>query len=293
MAELKAPPAIEGGHWYTAAGEAAYDVEKADGAGRRPTTLRDAKKLGLIPSVTTILATLDKPQLTLWKQKQAVRAAAATPRAEGEEEDAWVDRVIDKAGEPAAEAADLGGRIHSAIESACQGAEWDSKALGSYVAPVLAWLLAKLAAGGRIVAQEAVLVNRAEGYAGRVDAAIETADGTIWVLDWKSRKTRPSESDRAAFAPYAAQQMQLAAYAAEWAVVQGRGWTKVRCANVITSSTEPGRFAVAEHSGLEDAWNAFRATAAIWRWAKGYDPRTAPAAPAAVAATAAPKGGQA
>lgn len=280
MAELTAPKVREGtaGHWYAKDGTPAYEVAKKDGTGTRPTNIRDAKKLGLLPSVTTVLGILDKPQLTLWKQKQAVRATLAVARAEGEELDAWVERVLAKAGEPVAEAADLGSRIHDAIETACAGATWDTATLGAYVAPVLGWILGKLGKGGRIVAQESVIVNAAYGFAGRVDCAIEMPDQTVWVIDWKSRKTRASETDERAFAPYDTNRLQLAAYAAEWALNQGpgkpgRGWAKVRCANVLTSSTEAGRFAVTEHDDVEAAWDAFKAALELWRWSKRYDPR--------------------
>lgn len=272
MAELKAQSVFDGGHWYTADGQAAYEQPKADGSGTRPTTLRDARKLGLLPSVTTILGTLDKPQLTLWKVKTAIRAADSLPRNEGEEVEAWVDRVVEKAAEPVAEAADLGTRIHAAIEAACKGEEWDSTELGPYVAPVLGWLLGKLAGGGRIVAQETVLASKAEGFAGRVDLIIEMADKAVWVVDWKSRKTRPGESEKVAFAPYPTQQMQLAAYAAIYAGKRP-DWPRIHCANVITSSTEPGRFAVVEHAEPAVAWEAFKHVCAVWRWSKGYDPR--------------------
>ncbi len=280
MAELAAPKVREGtaGHWYAKDGTPAHEVQKKDGTGTRPTTLRDAKKLGLLPSVTTVLGILDRPQLTLWKIKTAIRAATAVPRGEGEELEAWVDRVVEKAGEPVAEAADLGSRIHEAIELACAGAAWDSSTLGAYVAPVLGWILAKIGKGGRIVAQESVIVNAAYGFAGRVDLAIEMPDGVVWVVDYKSRKTRASEPDERAFVAYDTHRMQLGGYGAEWALNQGaakpgRGWGKVRCVNLFTSSTEPGRFSVVEHPDPEQAWEAFKAALALWRWSKGYDPR--------------------
>lgn len=285
MAELKAPAVTEGtgGHWYTREGAPAYAVAKADGSGERPTTIRDARKLGLLPSVTTVLGILDKPQLTTWKIKTAIRAAIEVQRGDGEEIEAWVERVAERAGEPAAEAADLGTRIHDAIETACRGETWDSQALGAYVAPALGWLLGKLGQGGRISALESVIANPIYGFAGRVDCALEMPDGTVWVVDWKSRKTRPGETDAQAFTPYATHRLQLAAYAAEWALNQGpgkpgRGWGKVRCANVFTSSTEPGRFGIAVHEAPEESWEAFKAALAVWRWTKGYDPRQGAAA---------------
>ena len=46
------------GHWYTKDGAPAYTVEGKTGV--RNTTLRDARKLGLIPSVTTIISIMEK-----------------------------------------------------------------------------------------------------------------------------------------------------------------------------------------------------------------------------------------
>ena len=52
----------------------------------RPTTVRDAKQLGLFPSVTSIIKILSRPQLESWKQEQAVLAALTLPRKDGEPE---------------------------------------------------------------------------------------------------------------------------------------------------------------------------------------------------------------
>ena len=261
------------GHWYRADGTAAYEMPRKDGTGTRPTTLRDARTHGFLPSVTSVLGVLDRPQLTSWKLKNAVLAAAATPRGEGEEEAAWTDRVLAVAAQPAADAADLGSRIHTAIENAVQGRDWDSATLGVFVAPVLGWLCSKTANGGKVLAQEEVVVDAVNGFAGRVDCVVEDAGGLVWVIDWKSRRTRPGESDKSAFEPYEGNRLQLAAYASHWAVGEGRGWENVRCANVLTSSTEPGRFGVAVHDNPAEAWEAFKAVLALWRWSKGYDPR--------------------
>ena len=44
----------ESGHWYTRSGEPMYTV-KANNGQQRNTTLRDARKYDLVPSVTTII----------------------------------------------------------------------------------------------------------------------------------------------------------------------------------------------------------------------------------------------
>ena len=52
----------EAGHWYTRDGEPMYTIIGANGK-ERNTTLRDAKKEGFVPSVTTILGMVAKPSL--------------------------------------------------------------------------------------------------------------------------------------------------------------------------------------------------------------------------------------
>jgi hypothetical protein len=58
------------------------------------TTLRDARKLGLLPSVTTINGMLSKAGLDTWKQQQVLLAALTLPRSEGESEQEWLSRVM-------------------------------------------------------------------------------------------------------------------------------------------------------------------------------------------------------
>jgi hypothetical protein len=67
----KEPRASESNHWYTRSGVPQYTVEAKKG-GPRNTTLRDARAMGLVPSVTTILNIIAKPGLTLWLQQQVL-----------------------------------------------------------------------------------------------------------------------------------------------------------------------------------------------------------------------------
>ena len=73
----------ESGHWYTREGEPMYTIIGANGK-ERNTTLRDAKKEGLVPSVTTILSMIAKPSLENWKIDQALNSALTLDREEGE-----------------------------------------------------------------------------------------------------------------------------------------------------------------------------------------------------------------
>jgi len=56
-----------------------YTVEAKKG-GQRNTTLRDARTMNLVPSVTTILNIAAKPALLAWMQQQVLYAALTLPR---------------------------------------------------------------------------------------------------------------------------------------------------------------------------------------------------------------------
>jgi len=107
----------ESSHWYTKDGEPCYQVERADGKGMRNTTLRDAKKLGLLPSVTTILGVAAKPGLQNWLQQQAILAALTLPRKEDESESDYLERVLNDSKSQGREAANRGTLIHEVLES--------------------------------------------------------------------------------------------------------------------------------------------------------------------------------
>ena len=55
----------EAGHWYDHDGNPMYTIIGANGK-ERNTTLRDAKKEGFVPSVTTIIGIAAKPSLENW-----------------------------------------------------------------------------------------------------------------------------------------------------------------------------------------------------------------------------------
>ena len=115
MAELITTPyASNAGHWYTRTGEPAYTVKGKNGT-ERPTTLRDARQLGLLPSVTTITNEANAPGLNNWKENQVLLSALTLPRIEGESEDVWVERIKADAKETAKKAADRGTQIHAWI----------------------------------------------------------------------------------------------------------------------------------------------------------------------------------
>lgn len=226
--------------------------------------MRDVKKLGLLPSVTTILSkTLSKPELDKWKARQIIKTTQAYPKLTDEDEEAYFVRINELAFQQVVDAADKGTAIHAAVEAHFQGKEYDPE-LSVYVAAVEHWATENCIT---FIAQEKRLVCLPEGYAGTTDAIISVKgkDG-FGVFDMKTRKSRPEYPMK----PYSTEPIQISAYSNavkdEYQCVFG--------VNLFVSSTEPGR--------VEDAWyseeemisdlECFRHINAVFQYMNGYDP---------------------
>lgn len=68
-------------HWYTMDGEPMHTVIAKTTGKPKPTTLREARTMDLVPSVTNIMGIKAKPQIVNWKVRNAIAAGlkAKTP----------------------------------------------------------------------------------------------------------------------------------------------------------------------------------------------------------------------
>ena len=257
-----------GGHWYTREGKAMHTMPLAKGDGERNTTLRDAKKLGLFPSVTTLLGLFAKPGLDRWKQNQLILIAFSNPPKAGETIEQYTDRCLLLHEKPVVEAADFGTKIHDAIECYWKGEHIPDELL-EYIQPALDW---KQANHLTFIEFEKMLVNTNHGFAGTVDIVGKGSDNQMFIVDWKTRKTKEGQKVTA----YDFQIHQIAAYAATYWGEENVLNHRVHGANAFISSTEKGRFEVIRYSpeDLAKAWVDFTALCQLWRSLKNYDPRS-------------------
>jgi len=117
---LIASHAAESGHWYDRNGLPTYTIMGANGK-IRSTTLRDARKHNLVPSVTTIINVAAKPGLDRWKQEQVLLAALTLPKIDAESDAEFIARILDDSKDASRSAADAGTDIHASIESFYRG----------------------------------------------------------------------------------------------------------------------------------------------------------------------------
>lgn len=258
------PYSAEGSHWYTTTGEPMYEIQAKNGS-MRNTTLADARKLNLLPSVTTILKSLHKQALVDWLVEQAVLAVLTTPRLNGEGDDVFVQRVLhqERVQDQESQAAkDRGTAIHKAMEDRFHGEK-----VAEDVWPWCVGAFGEIASRGRVLAVESCVVG--DGYAGKVDLIQE--NGEIWIYDWKTTKKLPTKG------AWLEHVLQASAYAKAFAMRGNTGNKRIRTANVYISTVEQGQFVVCEHGDWEPTYNdAFAPLLKVWQWMNDYRPTLNP-----------------
>lgn len=237
--------AAESTHWYTKDGIPAYEVTGSNGK-LRPTTLRDAKKHGYIPSVTTIIKAAASPGLENWKLEQMLLAALTLPKSDGESEKDYIDRIRKDSRETGRQAAERGTAVHAAIEGFYGGhgiKDYPEHVRGlenalNGVLGVQEWLAEKAFASTM-------------GFGGKVDLCCAAA-----VVDVKTKEISPDDP-----APiYDEHVMQLAAYRV------GLRIPNARCFNAFVSVSHPGFVRLVEwkEEDLKRGWEMFLGLLNYW-----------------------------
>jgi hypothetical protein len=273
----------ENGHWYTLDGKAAHSqVTKTKGAKpTRPTTIADAKRLGLLPSVSAYTRMLAAPYLERYKMLEVAKACYNCPPSGEETYDDYARHILEKSGKDGSGAADVGTKVHAALDlyftdTAAYNSCPDIQCQDGSVVPADSFVLpavAKLKSMKLFVNKtESILVNAAYGYAGTTDM-IFTKGEKCGILDFKTKRTKQDEPVIAGDTHC----MQIAAYhAAFWGADDGEpiGVNAVGY-NVYISTTEIGRVDVVEYSRDEllEGWQAFKSCLQLYRYIKGFDPR--------------------
>ena len=248
--------ATSGGHWYALDGSPCYTIKRKNGRDRN-TTLRDARELSLVPSVTTIIRMAAAPALEKWKRDQVLMAALTLPRRSDESEAAWLARVEQDWQEQGRAAADRGTAIHAGIERHYRGEIPDEDV----------WPWVKAAAGviQEACGEQAWSAERSfahpAGYGGKTDL-----HSREWVIDVKTKDGDPG------ITLYDEHLMQLAAYR------RGLGVHDARCGILFVDRQEPrARFIEADAAGLLKALAMFDALLAYWQAKTGHYPLKAAA----------------
>lgn len=242
--------ASEKGHYYWPDGRSCYEVERADGKGMRDTTLRDARKLGLFPGVTTIIRCAAAPGLEVWKRRQLALACLTLPKIDGESEDDFLARAEEDSKKEGDASAAKGTVIHAAVETHYRGQ-----------VPDMEWWPWVLAVTNEIAdkcgRQEWLPekgVAHPSGYGTKIDLHSKE-----WVLDFK---TKDGLDDRI----WDEHKMQVAAGIK--AAAPGA------CGGIVfINRNEPqAKLVQIPESDIEQGWEMFCALRAYWQAKNNYRP---------------------
>ena len=229
------------GHWYDKDGNPQYTIIGANGK-ERDTDLRDARKLGLVPSVTTILKVAAAPALDIWKQQQLLKAVAEVPRLDEEPEKEWFSRIVKTSKEAGDKHMDRGTSMHNEIEDYFnkRQREYPDFAKETYFAVIKEfgsqnWITEKSFA--------------ADGFGGKVDLYCEDI-----VIDFKTKEVVDEKT-----AAFDEQLMQLAAYRV------GLNLPNALCANVFVDLSGNVKIIKHDESDIQKAWLMFSHLLAFYR----------------------------
>jgi hypothetical protein len=248
--------ASESGHWYDRDGTPRYEIEAKDGS-MRAATLRDARKFGWYPGVTSIIKCAAAPGIEKYKEKQVLMAALTMPRDVEWSEQMLSARIMADAGEHAKKAREWGTNFHAAIQGHYEGkapsGEWWECVKG------VAELLRQNCGMQPWVAEKPCA--HPSGFGTKAD--LHTP---CYLLDFKGKEfTKETIGELKTWDEHA---MQLAA------TRKALGLPQAECGIVYVSRVDPGlcRLIRVEEPELIKGWEMFQALLAYWKASKGYYP---------------------
>lgn len=288
------------GHWYSKEAEPCYTVIGANGK-ERDTTLRDARKEGWVPSVTTIMNDMAKPGLLIYMQNQI--AEAAYNQRKLKDYDKWKNIVISKSKEHSKQAAERGSQLHDSFEKYYKGQPIPKKDK-PFVEPVVEFLRERfpdidwvaeasfycsLGYGGKVDLhypgewkwedrEEETYEDYFDDWGDLIDERLvvkkhrkKVYSKVPIVLDFKT-KDKP---DTSIMKPFDEHHMQSAAYAyglheqLNLRPLEESEWERY---NMFISTQTPGNFKLTESTDFEREFGMFETLTKFWQFRNNYYP---------------------
>jgi len=215
-------------------------------------TLREARKHGAYPSVTTIEKDIRASRALDWyKAEQLSRAFLSVQRTPGELDESYVERVMAESDTHRDDAADFGTRVHKAIE------EWPAPCADPEIAPFYSafksWYEEEFEDR---LGQEEILCHHGVGVAGRMDQIAISRKHGLLLVDFKTQGVKVQGKPNF----YSSWCRQLAFYRQCWFEQHQQ---LPHCASVIIDKLRPGTplMHVWTREELDVGWTEFLCTA--------------------------------
>lgn len=250
-----------GSHFYSKDGTPKHDAD-----------LRQARKEGLFPSVTTIdSATFPNEFLQKWKLNQLLEAAAENHKNPHESVVQYQQRIYDLSMEKSKIALVFGKEIHDAIEN--HPVYPTDERLLPWVIEYDRWHRDNVK---ETISREKVLLDHDIGVAGRTDHICILSDGRRAIVDPKTQGVKVDEKGRKKPAFYDSWLRQLAFYAVCDAKETNLFPSIPVCISLCVDSEDGGLIYPKEHTKQDviDAYETF--LHGVWIWQsdhiRGYHP---------------------
>jgi len=246
-------------HWHQRDGTPVETVPAKDGT-PRPATIADARELNLLPSVSEIMTALNRPGLTEFRMQEAVLAALAWPRTQGDDPAALVQPILNSLREPPLKPADLAAALRTALTDP-----------GEYTEQIEGIMTAFRVWAGKLGAvywQSKPVFSNALGYAAVPDLVALTSDRNLTVFNVRAQPFYGQKNPQPRFTDDAA-----VSAAGSLALVARSG---LRACTLVIDTAPPHRVFERHWTQreLRHGLRIFNAVFTVWRIIKGYDPRT-------------------
>lgn len=290
-------------HYYHKNGESCYEVPMSkDPSKMRPSTLRDARKLDLLASVTTFMSDMiAKKNLNDWIKKNVAKICAdiflkilndksdqslsagilisdmlKIDGSDTIDKDLLVRQIIVMSDIEVNEAAKFGNMIHDMVQEYAMTRKIpDNPRLMPYFEEFKVWWDANIE---RVYFAETTVVG--DCYAGRLDLVAEFKSGENLIIDWKTRKRRKpttkaeKEVNLGKFGTYETDIIQLCAY--RKAIMKMDNCPRIDgVANVFIDSENPTPPHLHRWTDeqIEQHTHCWDYLAKAWCWLKNYHPK--------------------
>ena len=255
-------------HWYDKEGNPKYEVLGKSGV--RPTTLRDARKAGWVPSVSTVWGdVVSKPMLNKWKEDELVKCMweeSRSPNNMGNQDcsyDSTYKAVRERFSQEQQAVMNRGTVIHDHLENYFKGhlrtEDPDENPMYMQICHNVHKKLNEVCGELPLEGwQSERSFAHSDGYGGKIDLCNED-----WVVDFKTKKF--GENPVAKKLAYDDYGVQLAAYAK--GIGKGR-----RILNLFIDIGEGNRVLEWEHEDVSRYEKMFDSGLSLWKLIKKYDP---------------------
>ncbi len=239
------------GHWYDKhTGAPKHTVPNKSKGGQRAVTVKDARHLKLVPSVSGIIGVAASPGLDEWKVQQVLAACMEWPYTKDLDKDNWIKNIRQSAGKIQGDAAERGRLVHSSLEQYYIDGSIDADNYNEVVKETIKFMNNKFK-NTEWITEKTFAYN---GYGGTCDLSSTQGNGII--LDFKTKDT----DDPKKMVAYMSHAMQLAAYR------EGLLVPKAKCYNLFISVKKPGLVVLKEwtEEEIRKAYKMFNCLLDYW-----------------------------